>query len=173
MKRLPLVLLLLAAFALGAAVATKLQTYPYVPDALNEPCGKSVFEWQVMANRIDTTPVPLRFSPDFTIIGLEGEPKPQGLIVRAYLRPRDSQLALPRPGAWQQYVSTLMGGVKDATLKRFGVNTDAAYLMVYIENRLVAINHAGRQIVLKPDATRAEQLAAMAQVLAPPAATRP
>ena len=159
------VLVALCGFALGAATVAKLNTYSYVPDAMNEPCGKTVFEWQLLEGRIDTTPVPL--NQNFDLVRMEGEAKPQGLIVRAYLRPKNPS-ALPTPNtlAWNNLVGSLGSGTKRIAAKRFAVGAvQQCFLLTHIADRLVEVRGNGRSRPVAPDATREEQLAALAYIM--------
>jgi len=171
MKRLLLpVLVALCGVALGAATVAKLNTYSYVPDAMNEPCNKTVFEWRLLEGRIDTTPVSL--NDDFSIIRLETEAKPSGLIVRAYLRPKNPSAIPASNPAWKTLASELAFGAGKLAYKRLKLPHQApgVFVLVHIEDRLIGITGGDKTISLAPDATREQQLAALAKIMshAPP-----
>ena len=184
MKRLVPLLLLVVAFALGAATVAKLNTYSYVPDAMNEPCGKTVFEWQLLEGRIDTTPVPL--NANFDLVRMEGEAKPQGLIVRAYLRPsHPSAIPTSNTLAWNNMVCALGSQTHRIMVKRLGVPPEArrraamesdarllakCFLLIHLNDRLIEVRNNEQSISVAPNATREEQLAALAKIMshAPP-----
>ena len=165
MKRLAWLLVPAVAFALGAGAA-KLAWYPYVPAELNAPCGKTVFEWNIMANRVDTTPIPL--DANFEIVGLAVEPKAEALIVRVHLRPRNpSCLAVP-PRGWMAFLAGPLATSRGLVRKRFQVEPtrDRFFLLLYIQDRLVAAERHGQPMVALPlTATPAEQLAALATIM--------
>ena len=157
MKRLPLlVLVALGGVALGAGAATKLNTYSYVPDALNAPCGKTMLEWNLMAGRIEAEPVSV--SRDYELVRLVAEPKPEGIIVRAYVRLRDAKT--PATDTAAQWVDRLMR-------QRFGLGMmkQRLYLLTHVDDRLVDIRGNDKAHPLAPNATREEQLAALATIM--------
>jgi len=167
-----------AAFALGAA-AQKLNTFPYVSDALNAPCGKTVFEWNVLAARLDAEPVPI--IKNFDLVRMEGEPKPQGLIVRAYLRPKNpSAIPVPKTAEWNTVYSEIGSktyhimrnrlGLPSTAQRRAFMESDAhllkkCFLLVHLGDRLIEVRNSERSIPVAPDATREQQLAALANIM--------
>ena len=168
----------LVGIALGVN-ARDLNTYAYLPDELNAPCGKTVFEWNVLAARLDATPIPVY--KNFDLVRLEGEPKPQGLIVRAYIRSKTpSAIPAPNTMAWNNLVSGVGSetyrvmrqrlSVPSTAQRRAFMESDArllekCYLLVHLGDRLIEVRNSGRCVAVAPDATREEQLAALAKIM--------
>jgi hypothetical protein len=170
MKRLLMpVLIGLCGVALGAAAAQQLNTYPYVPDELNEPCGKTLFEWNLAANRIES--VPVKLDANFDLVGLVGEAKPQALLVRATLAPNARAPKGPDDTQWRRTILAAATQLERILPLRFGTeeNQENIVILGRIGDRLVFVRsaHGGAEI-LPPDATREQQLEVLSRALPSP-----
>lgn len=163
MKRfLPFVLVAFCGVALGAA-AQKLQTYSYVPAELNAPCGKTLLEWNLIAGRIEAEPIPV--TKDYELVRLLAEPKPEGIIVRAYVE------RAAKPTGTSQFSAHAVDLLARKRLG-LGVMKQRVYVLTHLDNQLVGIRGNGYYHSLAPDATREEQLEALAKIMShasPPA----
>jgi len=156
-----------AAFALGAR-ATRNVRFPYVSNDLNAPCGKTVFEWNILAARLDAEPIPLVGREDFELVRLIGDPQPQGLIIRAYVRAKDpSKVPVPNTPAWNNMVNVLRSQTPGTTISRFqlGPNPRNCFLLTHLDDCLLEIQGNGKSIIIPPEATSAEQSAALAKIM--------
>jgi len=165
-----------AAFALGAR-ATRNVRFPYVSNDLNAPCGKTVFEWNVMAARLDAEPIPLY--KIFNLVRMEGDPRPNGLVVHAYVRSKDpSTTPATNTPEWDTLMvrGDLPNGVASIMVRRFGLGSyerafkQDVFLLIHLDDLPIAIMGNGRRVMIPPEATSAEVSAALAQIMshAPP-----
>ena len=169
MRRLAAVLMAAAAFALGAAATQALKTYPYVEDKLNEPCNKTVFEWNLASGRIDGTAAPL--DANFDLAGFVGEAKAEALVVQATLAPKARAPAGANDTRWHQTISGAVLRLEQEVSDRFGtsMNQENIIILVRVGDRLAAIRGAhGMVDILPPNATREQQLEALSRALPRP-----
>lgn len=100
MKRTVLLVLLVSAFAVGAASRPALK-FPWAGEALNRLRTMTELEWRVSTNAIRRgKTIPL--TKHFILIGLTATIKEQGLVVKAEAVTRPNLKLRPGTGEWEQ-----------------------------------------------------------------------
>ena len=143
-KALVLTLACCAAFAAGALTTKPAKKFPYVSDELNKPCGKTVFEWRCMANRIQQEPKPIRLCREFDVLHFIGTPLSQSLVVKANLTRRPGIQLSPKDRMWWRVIEIATRRAYDQAKARFA--DSAAFedwrhfrLELYVDAQPVAI----------------------------------
>jgi len=142
MKRIGFTLIVLAvaglSFAAGKEAGLK---FPYVGEKLNEPCGKTEFEWRCLQGSIIQNPKPIVINSAWDMLHFEAKPQPGGLLVMANLGRRKGNTVQPRKRGWLRSIDSAMTDCYQMTYKRFA-KFDPLYvnleIRLHVDGKLVA-----------------------------------
>jgi len=133
---------LLSAIAGAACVAAAPVAFPWMSDALRQPCRKTTLQWRIAANSIRRDE-PVTLGVGFALQELSAKPFPNGLLVKAVTTPRDRML---KPGTprWDRQVAHETQLALNLAIERFGDQKTFGdwrnlYLAFFVGDSLVAV----------------------------------
>ena len=151
------------------AVAIGPHDYAYVSDQLNLPCGKSNFEWNLVANalRVD---VPVKLAPEWDIVRLE--PKAQGdvLLVNCEIRRRPGIALTEKSPGWDYKIGGAAHLLIPIIRQRFADASafeDERNLVtcVSIDGHLACVSTLGSRKTLHATASQQEQASLLSEAM--------
>ena len=169
MKRLCMMLVVFAGIGVGVYAGQTLE-FPWMTDAMRQPCGKTALEWWIAENSIRQDE-PYKIGTQFDLTKLSAKPTAKGLLVRANCRRRPGITIKPGDRKWNRTTEIVSRRCLNQAQTRFGgegafEDWRGLYLVMVVDRRVVAVRTFNHLEILPPDAPANAQNAAIMSMLA-------